>query len=320
MRGGPRALGLRANRRWIPSPAGVTIMTLADILTPERMRLQIDETNLTEVLRSLLDVMPAEVAGPEELREKRARDLAFGSLGEVVRLTSDVVAVLFPVEEPVGTVAALGVGRGAFTVTGEGRDDAGSARAVLLIATSRRLAGLKGQSLPTLRRFLKDEGRGAKVVRAATPNEVIGVPGLMELTLDDRLRVEAALTPVSYRVYPDTPLEEVLDLMVRRELHAVPVVGEAYEVMGIVTAGDVLRDLVPRRRSSEGGDEGAEAKGLVARDAMTRTVMCVSEDQPLVDAASLMVNRDVEQLPVVREGELVGFLTREAVLRVLFGR
>ena len=44
-----------------------------------------------------------------------------------------------------------------------------------------------------------------------------------------------------------------------------------------------------------------------ARDLMTRTVLCVSEDQGLVDAANMMVNRDVEQLPVVREGELVGF-------------
>jgi len=50
---------------------------------------------------------------------------------------------------------------------------------------------------------------------------------------------------------------------------------------------------------------------------MTRAVLCVSEDQTLVDVASLMVNRDVEQLPVVREGELVGFVTREAVLRAL---
>jgi CBS domain-containing protein len=33
-----------------------------------------------------------------------------------------------------------------------------------------------------------------------------------------------------------------------------------------------------------------------------------------------MVNRDVDQLPVVREGELIGFLTRDAILKVLFGR
>ena len=47
--------------------------------------------------------------------------------------------------------------------------------------------------------------------------------------------------------------------------------------------------------------------------------MCVSEDQSLTDAAAMMVNRDVEEIPVVREGELVGLLTREAVLRALHG-
>ena len=51
---------------------------------------------------------------------------------------------------------------------------------------------------------------------------------------------------------------------------------------------------------------------------MTRTVMCVSEDQSLIEAASIMVNRDVEQLPVIRGGEMVGFLTRGEVLRWLF--
>ncbi len=52
---------------------------------------------------------------------------------------------------------------------------------------------------------------------------------------------------------------------------------------------------------------------------MTRSVLCVSEDQALTEAANMMVNRDVEQLPVVREGELVGFVTRDSILRALHG-
>jgi CBS domain-containing protein len=31
----------------------------------------------------------------------------------------------------------------------------------------------------------------------------------------------------------------------------------------------------------------------------------------------MMVSRDVEQLPVVREGELIGLITRDAILRAL---
>jgi predicted transcriptional regulator len=44
----------------------------------------------------------------------------------------------------------------------------------------------------------------------------------------------------------------------------------------------------------------------------------VSEEQALTEAANMMVNRDVDQLPVVRAGELVCFLTMESVLRILF--
>ena len=72
-----------------------------------------------------------------------------------------------------------------------------------------------------------------------------------------------------------------------------------------------------RQGGAEGGRE--EKPGLVARDFMTRTVLCVSEGQALVEAANMMVNRDVEQLPVVREGELVGFVTRDSILRALTG-
>jgi CBS domain-containing protein len=97
-------------------------------------------------------------------------------------------------------------------------------------------------------------------------------------------------------------------------------VGQNYEVLGVLTVGDALKRLLPRARSGEDKKRPPQpSKELTARDVMTRTVMCVSEEQSLMEAANLMVNRDVEQLPVVREGELVGFLTRDAILRVLFG-
>ncbi|HSH75038.1 MAG TPA: CBS domain-containing protein, partial [Longimicrobiales bacterium] len=56
---------------------------------------------------------------------------------------------------------------------------------------------------------------------------------------------------------------------------------------------------------------------LTARDIMTRTVLCVSEGQLLIEAAHMMVHKGVQQLPVVREGELIGMVTRSRVLRTL---
>jgi CBS domain-containing protein len=136
------------------------------------------------------------------------------------------------------------------------------------------------------------------------------IPGGLEALL-----VASAVQPVQYRVYPDTPLNEVVDLIVRRGVRAVPVVGDSFEVLGIITAGDALGHVL---RDRPGGDvSSGEGSALAARDVMTRAVLCVSETQQLRDAAQMLVNRDVEQLPVVREGQLVGLLTREAILRAL---
>ena len=130
------------------------------------------------------------------------------------------------------------------------------------------------------------------------------------------LLVEHALESVRYRVFPETPINEVIDLITRRGIHAVPVVGEGYEVLGIITAGDALAEVL-KDGPSRKGTEGEPREPLTARDVMTRTVLCVSEDQLLSEAAHMMVNRDVEQLPVVRDSELIGFITRDAILRAL---
>ncbi|HET9947964.1 MAG TPA: CBS domain-containing protein [Longimicrobiales bacterium] len=127
------------------------------------------------------------------------------------------------------------------------------------------------------------------------------------------LAVDDALEPAVHRVSPDTRLGDVVDLMVRKRVGAVPVVGERGEVLGIITSGDVLDQVL---RDNPKGD-GRPAEALTARDVMTRSVLCVSEGQPLIEAAQMMVNKRVEQLPVVREGLLVGIVTRSKVLRAL---
>lgn len=134
------------------------------------------------------------------------------------------------------------------------------------------------------------------------------------IMLDIELLVEDALEAVDHRVRPETPLSEVVALMVRQGVDAVPVVGERSEVLGMVTSGDALGRLMHESDSAE-GDLADEL--LTARDVMTRTVMCVSEGQPLIEAAHMMVHKDVEQIPVAREGRLIGIVTRTRVLRAL---
>lgn len=141
--------------------------------------------------------------------------------------------------------------------------------------------------------------------------EIVTSKRFLESKIRTRVTVEDALTPLSYRVYPDSPLSEIQQLMMRRGVAALPVVGADHELLGVITVADVLT------RTLSGRESGSAAGRVppVARDLMTRSVLCVSEDESLLVASRSMIGRGVSMLPVVRDGEIIGFLTRGTVLR-----
>lgn len=139
-------------------------------------------------------------------------------------------------------------------------------------------------------------------------DEILKAFSGMEINTD--VRVEQVLTPLSYRIYPETPIGEIQNLMLRREVSAVPVVGASHELLGVVTIGDVLPHILPGREPGS-----SDADPPLARHIMTRSVLCVSEDESLLVASRSMIARGVSRLPVVRDGELIGFLDRGTVMR-----
>ena len=284
-------------------------MRFLDWLTEERVRIPVAEESFEDVLSVLAGAIPDAFAPAQ--RSKLARDLAFGVRGEVVRLHDEIIAVVAEQERLTAPMVFVGVSPEPFPVTAEGKDVPGSARAVILALVPGRATAFRVRMVPDLRRYFAGEGRAEAFLDAPDAATLLSLPGLAELDFPEKPTVAEAVKSVQYRIYPETPVDELVDLMVRRGLHAVPVVGEGYEVLGIVTSGDALRHLLAQSRT--GGENG------MARDVMTRTVLCVSEDQELEEVPQLMVNRDVEQLPVVREGQLVGFITRDSALAALFG-
>ena len=270
----------------------------------------------------------------DEVAEKLAADLMGGASGEIHRVHDRVVVALAESDAVEEVCAVIGVSSVGFTTVetdpassvGAAEADAGGAprdepdsEALLVLITPLRIDSLRDQMLPTLKRFFREEVSIAPILNARSSDDIVRVAAFMDLDPHQSLLVEDVVEPIKYRVYPDTPYSEVADLMIRRELQAVPVVGEDYEFLGVITTGDAMKELVSQARAeSVGGSYTPSREESTAREVMNRAVMCVSEEQSLIEAASIMVNRDVEQLPVIREGEMVGFLTRVEVLRWLF--
>ena len=291
------------------------MMKASDLLTPDRILVPFEAPDLGRAVEAILGRLEEAKALREGSAARMAEAVASGAAGELVAVTEGITLVAVRTDKVEDLTAGMVVSPRGFSL--EPREPGGVTEVLLLLLTPRRLSTLKVQALPSLVRVFRDDARRDRLRGARNPDEVREIQEFMEVELDERLLVEDAMTPVPYRVFPETPMAEVLDLMVRRELTAIPVVGERYEVLGVITAHEALQHLLPRRVSGEGMDRSGAPGSVLARDVMTRSVMCVSQDQSLLEAANLIVNRDVAQVPVIREGEFVGFLTRDAVLKKL---
>lgn len=267
---------------------------------------------ITLAVQALDGIPPRKVA-------RLVSDILDGAGASVTPVHDNVVVILARSENIENLSAVIGVSPTPFSVPGLGDGEATEAQALILLVTPRSLSTLKDQMVPALVRFFREKERVGPLLAARSVEEVEALTVLMNLHLHQSLLVEDLLEPLQYRVYPETPFAEVVDLMVRRDLPSVPVVGKDYEFLGIITSRDAMKQVVSIGRTEEVG--GAVIMNRqhepTAREIMTRSVMCVSEEQSLAEAASIMVNRDTARLPVVREGELVGFLPRSKVLRAL---
>ena len=269
---------------------------------------------LEEAVGLLFHQLEVSNALSEGVGTRLAAEFLSGARGETVRVNEWAVLLAAQTNHIETLVGALGSAPETFDLgdTGEG----GSASVLFLLLTPRRVSPLKIQAIPALTRFFRDKENVARIRDAGSSRDIATLVDFMNLEVQEQLLVADGLTPLEYRVYPDTPFKEVVGLMVRQGLSAVPVVGEKLEFLGLMSSADAIRYLVPERIS--GSKESRAAGELQAREVMARSVMCIPDDQSLVEAANLMVNKGVTQVPVVRAGELVGFLSAETALQLLY--
>jgi CBS domain-containing protein len=218
---------------------------------------------------------------------------------------------------------AVAVGTAPEPVRRQVRDgEAQRARVVVLIVAPPRLAARYLQVVGGVARTLSRSDVVEEMVRQPDGDSLARLPGLADLELPAELTVGDLMTERPRVTGADTPVREAALEMVHAGLGALPVVDEHRRLIGLLGDRDLLRDLLTSvmlgSRVSKGQPRPPDRRRSV-RDIMTRQVLCVAPDQPLAEVVSLMVNKNVERVPVVRQGQLVGFLTRGDILRQLIG-
>ncbi|HXF96547.1 MAG TPA: CBS domain-containing protein [Gemmatimonadales bacterium] len=297
---------------------------------------------LSDVLDPRHVVVPLKAATVQAATEQLAgRLIAAGAIAEPGRLNAvlrntwpeDMVSVgehaflpHFRTEAVRQLVAAVGVSPAPIKWE---RDPHRAARIVILVVAPPRETATYLQVLGTLARVLSSPETVLALLAAKTPEQVVGVPGITGAELPGQLTVADVMTTRVHSVGPDETLGSAARYMLEHDIRSLPVVDESGALVGIVTHKELLKHLIPDylQRTKSGKfravtpaqlERGtADPRDLPVRDVMARAVLCLSEDQSLPDVASLMSNKDLDRFPVVRQGRVVGFLTRADLIRRL---
>lgn len=139
------------------------------------------------------------------------------------------------------------------------------------------------------------------------------------------MNVKDLMTGNVVTVSPEMPLKEVAALLAEHSISGVPVCDAEGRVLGVVSEGDILykeqghvdRHGGPLSWLVDGTRYADVVKGSArtAEEAMTSPAVTITPERPAAAAARTMIDRGVNRLPVVRNGILVGIVTRADLVR-----
>jgi len=130
-------------------------------------------------------------------------------------------------------------------------------------------------------------------------------------------------------VRPDTEVAEAIKLLTEHDVSALPVLDQAGDLVGILSEADLIRRAeigteTHRPWWSEAmtgastlAEEFAKSHGKKVGEVMTYGVISVTEETPLAEIAARFERRRIKRVPVVKDGKLVGIVSRSNLIQAL---
>jgi CBS domain-containing protein len=143
------------------------------------------------------------------------------------------------------------------------------------------------------------------------------------------MQVRDVVTRNVISVGPHEPLLQAARLMLQNRISGLPVVDAAGNLVGIVTEGDFLRrgEIGTQRRRPKWLEfllgpgrlaaEYVQASGRKVEEVMTGDPCTVTEDDSLETVVELMERRRIKRLPVMRDGKMIGIVSRANLMHAL---
>jgi CBS domain-containing protein len=130
-------------------------------------------------------------------------------------------------------------------------------------------------------------------------------------------------------VHPDTDVADAVKLLSEHDVSALPVVDESGNLIGMLSEADLIhRSEIGTEKhrpwwqeavtgASTLAEEFAKSHGKKVGEVMTDGVITVTEDTPLSEIAALFERKRIKRVPVVKDGKLVGIVSRSNLIQAL---
>ena len=143
------------------------------------------------------------------------------------------------------------------------------------------------------------------------------------------MQVKDVMTRNVISVGADEPVVKAARVMLQNRISGLPVVDAKGELVGVVTEGDFLRrrEIGTERRRPKWlefvlgpgklAQEYVHTSGRKVAEIMTPDPWTVGEDDSLEDVVEVMERRHIKRLPVIRDGRMVGIVSRANLMHAL---
>jgi CBS domain-containing protein len=147
------------------------------------------------------------------------------------------------------------------------------------------------------------------------------------------LKAKDIMTKEVVTVKPETTIEELARLLMKRQISGAPVVDDKGKLTGIVTENDLISKnsrlhiptilrlfdaYIPLGASKMESDIRKMAASTV-EEICTKELITVDEEASVEYIATIMTEKRIHILPVVREGKLVGIIGKKDLIKGIAG-
>jgi CBS domain-containing protein len=146
------------------------------------------------------------------------------------------------------------------------------------------------------------------------------------------LRVEDAMITRTVRIRPDANLYKAAEVVMLSRVSDLMVVGEDDKFIGVLSEGDILRAALPDTEEivAEGGSldtafdiflkKGKNLSDLPILPIVIKEPIVLDPKDHVAKATMVMIDLNIRMLPVIKDGKLVGTISRADICQAIIGK